>query len=373
MIVKNNYNECLTNLACSIAKYFGASYKHNTIDYIDKLLEEKNPKNVVTILLDGMGSSILNKHLSKNSFFMKHKLKDITTVFPATTVAATTSMRTGLNPCETGMLGWTMYFDDLDKIIVTFANTEKGDETWTVIDESIEYKNKYLKHKEVTDRINEETEYEGYRVTPFYEDAYQNIDEMYEKIEILCNKENKKYIYAYNDEPDHTMHDLGTDSDLIKKIIIKRENKIHNLAKKLKDTIIFVVADHGHLNEEDIFLKEYPDFLECLKRYPSIEPRATTFFVKDGMKSNFENLFDKYFKCYFDLYTKEDVIKSGLFGDGEENPKFRSQLGDYLAISHTKKAFIYDGDSPLSSQHAGYTDEELYVPLIIIDTNEENN
>ena len=46
MKIKNNYNECLTNLACSIAKYFGASYKHNTIGYIDKLLEEKSPKNI---------------------------------------------------------------------------------------------------------------------------------------------------------------------------------------------------------------------------------------------------------------------------------------------------------------------------------------
>ena len=90
MKVINNYNECLTNLACSIAKYFGASYKHSTIDYIDKLLEEKKPKNVVTILLDGMGASILDKHLLNDSFFLKHKLKDITSFFPATTVAATT-------------------------------------------------------------------------------------------------------------------------------------------------------------------------------------------------------------------------------------------------------------------------------------------
>ena len=46
MLVKNNYKECLTNLACSIRKYFELDYKHNTLDYIDKLLEEKQPKNV---------------------------------------------------------------------------------------------------------------------------------------------------------------------------------------------------------------------------------------------------------------------------------------------------------------------------------------
>ena len=44
MLVKNNYNECLTNLACSIRKYFGLEYKHNTLGYIDNLLEEKNLK-----------------------------------------------------------------------------------------------------------------------------------------------------------------------------------------------------------------------------------------------------------------------------------------------------------------------------------------
>lgn len=179
-------------------------------------------------------------------------------------------------------------------------------------------------------------------------------------------------IDSYIVDKEHTMHDLGTDNGKIKDLIIERENKIYELSKKLNDTIIFVVADHGHLNEEDIFLKDYPDILKCLKRVPSIEPRATAFFIKDGKKEEFENLFNKYFSEYFNLYTKEEVIDSRLFGDGEENPKFRSELGDYLAISHTKKAFISDGDYPLYSQHAGYTDDEIYIPLIVIDTNEVN-
>ena len=39
----------------------------------EELLEEKKPKNVVTILFDGMGSYILDKHLTKDSFFIKNK------------------------------------------------------------------------------------------------------------------------------------------------------------------------------------------------------------------------------------------------------------------------------------------------------------
>ena len=166
MKLKNNYNECLTNLACSISKYFGVSYKHNTLDYIDTLLEEKKPKNVVTILLDGMGNSLLDKHLTKDSFFIKNRIKSISTVFPATTVAATTSMRTGLNPCETGMLGWTMYFDECDDTIVTYTKSLKCDENNKVLQSAIEYMDKYLTQKEVTDLINEETTFKGYKVVP---------------------------------------------------------------------------------------------------------------------------------------------------------------------------------------------------------------
>ena len=119
-----------------------------------------------------------------------------------------------------------------------------------------------------------------------------------------------------------------------------------------------------------IIAKSFEEFLNCLEELPSIEPRATAFFVKNNMKKTFEYLFEKYFGKYFYLFTKSEIINMKLFGDGEENKKFRSELGDYIAISYTKKAFIYKGDYPLISQHSGYSDEEVFVPLIVIDTNE---
>ena len=368
MKVKNNYNECLTNFACSIRKYFDLEYKHNTLDYIDKILDEYKPKNVVTILCDGMGSNILDKMLDKDAFLIKNRLKAITTVFPATTVAATTSITTGLNPCETGMLGWNMYYKDIDKTITVFKNCLKEDPDDKELEEAIAYNKKHMITKTISEEINEKTKYKGYKLFPFGENAYETIDEMYERIERLCNEDSKKYIYAYDIEPDHTMHEIGCDKKEVKELIEDRNKRIEELSKKLKDTIILVIADHGHYNVENIFIKDYLDIEDCLLRNTSLESRAVNFFIKEDKKEEFKKLFNKYFSNEFDLYEMNDVIESKLFGDGKENEIFRDALGDYLAIAKANKAILYIGNEPLASQHAGYTDDEILVPLIIINT-----
>lgn len=367
MKVKNNYNECITNLACSIRKYFGLKYNHNTLDYIDKILESKKPKNVVTILCDGMGSNIMDRILDKNSFLIKNRLKAITTVFPATTVAATTSMMTGLNPVESGMLGWNMYYKGIDKTITTFLHSEKGDENETPLQEAIDYNKKYMKRKSIMDELNEKTDYKGYTLFPFGENAYNDLDEMYKMIEEKCNEDGMKYIYAYDLDPDKTMHALGCDSKEVNDIVKNINARVEELSKKVKDTIIFVVADHGHKNVNNIDLNDYPDIVECLKRNTSLETRAVNFFIKDDKKETFTDLFNKYFSKDFDLYDMNDVIESKLFGEGEENIIYRDSLGDYLAVAKTDKTLLYGGSKPYKSQHAGYTDDEIFVPLIMID------
>lgn len=368
MIVKNNYNECLTNFACSIRKYFGLTYNHNTLSYIDEILATKKPKNVVTILCDGMGANIMERVLNKDSFLIKNRKKDITTVFPATTVAATTSVMTGLNPIETGMLGWDMYYKDIDKIITTFLNSEKGDSNHIPLKEAIQYKEKHMKTKSIMDEINEKTADRGYTLFPFGDNPYKDLDDMFDIIEKRCAEKGKKYIYAYNTEPDSTMHELGNDCIEVTKLIIDINERIERLSKKLNDTIIFVIADHGHKNITNIDLGDYPDITDCMLRNTSLEARAVNFFIKEKKKKEFELLFNKYFSKDFDLYTKEDVINSNLFGVGDENEVFRDILGDYLAIAKTDKALVYIGNEKLKSQHAGYTDDEIFIPLIVIDT-----
>jgi hypothetical protein len=216
------------------------------------------------------------------------------------------------------------------------------------------------------DEINERGIYKGYTLFPFGENPYSDLKDMVSIIEEKCNEEGMKYIYAYDTEPDHSMHEIGCDTKEVFDIINDLNNRIESLSKKLTDTIIFVIADHGHHNIKNIYINDYPDIENCLLRNTSLEPRAVNFFIKDDKKIEFVELFNKYFKDFFDLYSMDDVIKSKLFGDGKENEVYRDILGDYLAIAKSNRDIIYGGSEPLVSQHSGYTDDEIFVPLVVI-------
>ena len=127
-----------------------------------------------------MGSRILDRHLTNNEFFISNRLKEITTVFPATTTAATTSMRTGLNPKEHGYLGWNVYIKQIDETISLFLNTKKGTEE--ISQKFLKNKDKLFKAKSIVEEINEQTNNHAIELFPFGDNPYNDLDDMLNKI-----------------------------------------------------------------------------------------------------------------------------------------------------------------------------------------------
>ncbi len=365
MKVKNNYDECVTNVACSIRKYFELDYHHKTIKEIDDLLEKKQPKNVVLLLFDGMGSIILDKTLDENSFFRKNKVKTITSVFPATTTSATNSIKTGLNPSEHCWLGWNTYIKKIDKTITLFMCSEKGKN-----EKSVEFNEIFEEYEPefITNLINAEGKYEGIEISKFGDISYKDIDEMVSIIQEQCEYGGKKYMYVYDTFPDAVMHDYGPYSLQAKKEILLRNDKVEKMCEELTDTVVIILADHGHVEVDNIYLKDYPDVYSLLERTTAIEQRAVSFKIFDDKHELFVERFNHYFSKYFSLYSKEEILQSKIFGDGKFHENFHYAIGDFIAIAeNSNKCLLTEGDFPMFSHHAGYTDEEIYVPLIIID------
>ena len=106
--------------------------------------------------------------------------------------------------------------------------------------------------------------------------------------------------------------------------------------------------------------------MEMLERMTSLEQRAVSFKIKKNCKEQFIREFNKEFENDFQLYSKLEIVESGLFGNGKENELFKDAIGDFIAIAeNSNKCIITDGDEVLKSQYAGYSDDEIYVPLII--------
>lgn len=156
-----------------------------------------------------------------------------------------------------------------------------------------------------------------------------------ERVINLCAEDDNKYIYAYWNEPDTTMHKYGCYCDETKRILTSLEIKVQNMCEQLKDTLLIVTANHGHIDGRNVLITDYPDVMECLVRMPSIEPRALNFYIKDGKKEQFENAFKKSFGEDFILLTKEEVYENKLFGTGKKHVNVDGMIGDYVAIAVT--------------------------------------
>lgn len=120
-----DYKNCIVNLPNSILKYFGAELAGDTSELLDKYLKDEY-RNVILMVLDGMGSSVLVWNSGSDKFFRKHNAGTVDSVFPSATVAATTSLMTGLQPCEHGWIGWDVYYKDIDQIVTVYKNTLLG-------------------------------------------------------------------------------------------------------------------------------------------------------------------------------------------------------------------------------------------------------
>ncbi len=359
-----DYTNCIANLANSILKDFGIDEERKGMPSVDFYLK-KSYKNVVVLLLDGMGSCILQRNLDRDGFFNSHLVETYSSVFPPTTVAATISMASGLTPYEHSWLGWDCYYPQIDKNVTVFLNRETGTDrlaaeypvAWT-----------YCGYKSVAKKIRESGK-KAFEVIPFIEPFPDSFDKVCRQIQSLARQPGKKYIYGYWDEPDGTMHKKGCYGVDAKQVVRDLEKRVQQLCEELEDALIIVTADHGHMDSKGVSLTEYPKIMECLVRMPSIEPRALNLFIKKEKRQQFEQEFQKEFGKKFLLWTKEQVIEKKLFGMGKEHPNFQGMLGDYLAVAIDDLSIYSTKEEKdfFIGVHAGLTEDEMKIPLIIIE------
>ena len=381
-ILMPNYNHSILNLITSILKNYEVETKYNTLEKIDKLLEKKY-RNVVLVILDGMGENIL-KNISPNGTFSKNKIDEITSVYPSTTTAAMTTYYSGKPPIETGWIAWSQYFKEYGRNIDVLPERD------SYTGEKLKVKNQKISdiigYKTVYEQIKEQnSNIETYEIMPSYCEkktkltmTANTVEEMCESIVTLCKNTQNKFVIAYNDNPDGIIHKNGCYSEETKKFVLEAEQEFEKMLQKLKctNTLIILSADHGHQDiNETIDILELKEIQECLIMPPTLESRMIGFFVKYNKRKEFEDIFNKLFKDKYILYSKEDLLKSNLLGYGNRHKKIEDFIGDYIAIAisdvrinigtYLSREMKHPDEK--KSTHCGLTKNEMEVPLIVFD------
>lgn len=363
-LIKPNFKNSIVNVSATIANFLGATNNLPKIRLIEKYLK-RNYKNIVYLCLDGLGIYPITQNLRKSSFLYKNIKKKITSVFPSTTTNATSSLQSALYPSQHGMFGWSLYFEKLNRCVELYM----GKDYYTGEKVDMSEINKIL---DFTPYVNlAKSDYKINTVFPPYIKSsvnnyyYKKNDEMFEKINQICSEDGKQFIYAYNGEPDHTMHDYGVTSSEAKNIINYLNDKVQQLMENNKDTLLIITPDHGQTDiKEYIELYDDQDLLKTLKVPMYLEARAVSFQVKDGQKEKFLNVMKKY-KKDLKIFKVSDLVNKNFFGPKSDKLYL---LGDYIAVvKNDYKIVLMDKDATrFKGHHTGLTKREMILPLIII-------
>lgn len=359
-----DYNNSILNVSHTILDYYKAESKYPVIPELKKVLD-LGFKHVALILLDGMGTNILEKHLDDQSFLRKHMIKKITSVFPPTTVAATNAVLTTKPPIVSGYLGWVQYFKKENTNHVVFLNEDFYDTKRTFHNNLRET---YLKQDLIYDYIKRaNTDVETYELFPdFRPNGYKTFHLELKRLKEITNKNQKSFSYLYWAYPDLLEHETGICSEHVKVELEKLNHDLEMFSQTMnEDTVIIVIADHGLIDVEPIELYKHEELMKMLLRMPSIEPRATNFFVKPFKKHKFKKMFNETYGNDYKLLSKRELIYSGLLGQGEHHPLIDSFLGDFMAISISNKYFKFKEGKLFKAHHAGLLAGEMEVPLIV--------
>jgi predicted AlkP superfamily pyrophosphatase or phosphodiesterase len=373
-----DYENSIVNLTSSILNAFGVESPYCPVNELSDL---KNSKNIILLLVDGLGFEYLQKY-GKGSYLEKHCIKKITSVFPSTTAAAVTALETGVPPQQHGITGWFMYLKELG-IVSTILPFKPRFGGLSFPNSKIQ-RSDIFTEKRIGDRINDSS-------FIIYPDkivdgkvnkesnsllTYKTLGGMFSQIKKAVHSSDKrKYIYSYLDNFDGLCHDYGCDSKQSREYFINLDQKISSFIKSLKnsDFTILITADHGLIDTQTskvIYIQDYPDLYEMLTLPLCGEPRVAYCYVHPDKNIQFENYIKTKLNYCCEIYKSEEFLNKNIFGLFNANKKLKDRIGDYILVMKDNfiiKDFLLTEEKKYNiGNHGGTSKEEMYVPLIQI-------
>ena len=351
-------------------------------------------EHVIVIFVDGLGWNHFQRVQSEHPLLSKlaeyATVTPLTSIYPSATAAAVSTMHTGCQPIEHGVLGWTAHIEALGGLVQTLPFTDHegtplrdiydDPDPAALIDERTLYEQLHaqsvlIQPAEFGDNPYDLQVNRGAEVV-----GHGNIPQAVYRVREQLEKANEPtYCQCYLPTVDALSHEAGvihpeTDAQLgaicgavLREIVEKLDPEV------AEQTLLIMTADHGEVDSTpettvDIGTLDLDNHLKRDSKgeiIPAVGgPRSLGFHVRDGHRSALRAELERGLPSLNPLIlTRETIIEKELFGDREPSERFLEQCPDLLVVP--EKGFAAAGDSHLSKigMHGGLHSDEMLVPF----------
>lgn len=357
-----------------------------------------NVRRVVVLLLDSLGWNLVEKEQALLAPLLAQAatVSRLTSVFPSTTVAALSSLWTGVTPLQHGLVGLHLFLRELGVIgqFISFspAFAHQADRLleggldpqtflqWPGMAQQLAaggVPTHALRGVDIVDSSLSRMHSRGVAA----HHGSSSFAEMMDQVRGLLEKQpgERLFISAYWPQIDTLSHLSGWSSDAV---AVELGALLAHLQTRLLDrlspaaregTVLLILADHGQVvvpPAQHHYLEDYPDLADMLLMPPTGEPRVAYLFARQGMQAELTAGLNEQLGEALTAWQTGEAVALGLFGPEPHNREGILRLGDVVAATRGDHALFasraHDGRLAriMLGRHGSLSEAEMIVPLI---------
>ncbi len=358
---------------------------------------------VVLVLLDGFGYESWTREFPHHELLAQLEdrgtVTPLTSIYPSETAAAITTLHTGLEPVEHGLLGWYQYLESVRRDVVTLPFLALSGEPLGEVAPNADARDLFagesLYERATAAGIDVQVIQPAAYADSGYTQAvtagaertgYETAADLALAIRrTLEDASGPTYVNAYVPTLDEIAHTEGTTTERYRANLASitaclRRELLERLDPAVAERTLFVLtADHGIVdtvpaeNVDVTAWDDWPTLREAFRRDDDGEPRRPTgsprnvhLHVRPDRLEEARTIVESAVGQDVRVFTRGEALERGLFGTGDPSELFERRCGDLIVVHRNRGLCWRSGDSELVGMHGGLTPEEMLVPLAAV-------
>lgn len=398
--IKPQYESyCFSNLPALVQHALtGEGEMHIPADVLSALPHRHEA--VVLFFIDGFGWRFIEPRLNRYPF-LQHVLKEgvvskLTSMFPSTTSAHTTTIHTGLPPAQSGVYEWHQYSEHLDRIITPLMFAYPRDKYRdTLLNEGLKVSDvfpartiyQHLARAGVKSHVFITRDLAKSAPTRALSEgasilSFKTFPEVLVNLALqLRRRTHPTYYFVYFANIDTVCHDYGPNSPQVDAEIdafLMMLERILLPAARDTNVLLLITADHGQVEVDPKTTLYLNHLVPGFKRFlavnrlgemlvPAGSPRDFFLHIKPELLDEAQHAIERVVSGKALVVKTQELIDAGFFGP-QPFDIFRKRVGNLVVLPvKGESTFFYERDvfeNRFYGHHGGLTREEMEIPLL---------